>query len=361
MLLVTLGLVFGTVGPASAAVSSSHTPTDDVAGVVYAVAQVGNRTIIGGDFTAVGGAPRQNIAALLPNGSVDPGFNPGANGVVKALDATWDGSRLFVGGEFSAVNGVGRSGLAALDATTGTVVGDWQADTNGTVHAVEVWADRVYAAGDFTKIKGQNRRRLAAVDINSSQVNLTFNPQPSWTVKDIIVSPDGSRVYAGGGFNFFNGDVPRNGLAEVLTSTGELTSFNPSVGGVGLAVGLTPDGSRLYFSTTNNRLYAYDPASSNAPVYTIQTGGDTQAIAASATEVYFGGHFRNVSTFKAKRNLLASIRVADGQLTSWDPRLSGNLGPWAIELTADSVIVGGDFSRVNNKRQSGVAFFHGTP
>ena len=126
-------------------------------------------------------------------------------------------------------------------------------------------------------------------------------------------------------------------------------------------MGLTPDGSRFYFSTTNNRLYAYDPAVSSDPVYVVQTGGDTQAILASATEVYFGGHFTNISTYKTKRNLLASIRVADGSLTAWNPNLNGYMGPWAIAAAPTKLVVGGSITRVGTKAQPGLAFFAGTP
>jgi uncharacterized membrane protein len=345
--------------PAQAAVSQTHTSTAQTNGEVYAVAQVGDLTVIGGAFTAVGGLARQHIAALRPDGSVDPTFNPGANGVVRALDGSTDATRIFVGGEFSEIGGVARSSLAALD-TTGAVIADWTADTNGVVHAVEVAGAKVYAAGTFTVIKDQTRRRLAALDVGTASVYMRFNPWPSWTVRDIAVSPDGTKVYAAGGFAKI-GAADRKGAAELLADTGAATSFAPSKGGVGLAVGLTPDGSRFYFSTTDNNVYAYDPALSSEPTYVVKGGGDTQAIAASATEVYFGGHFRNITTYKVKRNLLASINVADGSLTDWNPHLAGDMGPWSIEITPTGVLVGGDFTHVGGRRQTGIALFNGIP
>lgn len=358
-LVAIAALLTAGVSAATAEVSRTHTPSAQTDGPVYAVAQVGELTVIGGDFTTVGGLPRQHLAALRPDGTVDPVFDPGADGVVRALDGSVDGSRIFVGGEFSVIGGVARGALAAVD-PAGTVVADWVADTNGIVHAIEVSGPRVYAGGTFTVIKDQTRRRLAALDTTTAAVQMRFNPWPSWTVKDVAVSPDGTKVYATGGFTAI-GAAQRRGAAELLSDTGAATSFDPSRGGVGLAVGLTPDGSRFYFSTTDNNVYAYDPAVSNDPVHVVKGGGDTQAIAVSASEVYFGGHFRNITTFKTKRNLLASFTVADGLLTGWDPNLGGDMGPWAIELTHDRIVVGGDFTRVGGKRQQGVAIFHGTP
>lgn len=128
-----------------------------------------------------------------------------------------------------------------------------------------------------------------------------------------------------------------------------------------VALALTPDGSRFFFSTTNNRMWAYDPAVANSPTYVIQTGGDTQAIAASATEVYFGGHFNRISTHRTRRDRIASVFVADGALTSWNPGANGYMGIWALATTPDSLLVGGDFTRIGGRVRSGVARFPGTP
>lgn len=361
--LAVVAVLVGAVDPAGASVSTTAMSTAQVSGVVWAVAQVGDRTIIGGSFTAVGGLPRSNVAAILPDGKVDPTFNPSVNGIVYGLAASEDGTRVFIGGDFTAVGLTPRTDLAAVDAVSGAVIADWQADTDGIVHSLRVKGTRLYAGGTFVTIKGVTRRRLAAVDVATSAVNLQFNPWPNWTVKGIAVSPDGTKVYATGGFTAIGGQ-PRNGAAEVLSTSGAATAFNPAEGGVGIALALTPDGSRFYFSTTNNRMYAYDPAVSSVPVYTIQTGGDTQAIVASSTEVYFGGHFNNIQTFGAKRSLIASIRMSDGALTSWNPTISTSskgMGPWTMVATPTALVVGGDFTRVNNKAQQGLAFFAGTP
>ena len=232
--------------------------------------------------------------------------------------------------------------------------------TNKPVFALAVSGPRLYAGGQFTTIGGVTRRRLAAVDMATGSVVTGFNPWPDWTVKAVAVSPDGARVYATGGFGNIGG-AARPGAAEVLATTGRATAFAPTAGGVGLALALTPDGRRFYFATTNNRLYAYDPAVGNAPVYVIQTSGDTQAIAASATELYFGGHFSQINSQRVKRSRIASARVADGVVTAWNPGANGYMGVWALATTPDALLVGGDFTRIGGKPRSGVARFLGTP
>ena len=250
--------------------------------------------------------------------------------------------------------------LAAVDAN-GAVVPTWQANTNADVLALAVSGNRVYAGGRFTSIGSAGRRRLAAVDVASGSVISAFNPWPDWTVRAVTVSPDGTKVYAVGGFGVIGGQSRPN-VGEVLASNGQATAFQPSQGGgIALAVALTPNGSRMYFSTENNRLFAYDPAVSNNPVYVVQTSGDTQAIAASATEVYIGGHFSQLQSFRAKRQHIASLRVVDGTPTTWNPGVNGFMGVWAMGVTPNSLVIGGDFTRVANRVLPGFARFTGTP
>ena len=59
-----MALVLATPVTASASVAPAPDPTAQVAGGVYALAQVGDRTIVGGIFTGVGGKARSNIAAV---------------------------------------------------------------------------------------------------------------------------------------------------------------------------------------------------------------------------------------------------------------------------------------------------------
>ncbi|HYF47068.1 MAG TPA: delta-60 repeat domain-containing protein [Acidimicrobiales bacterium] len=354
-------LLLGTIDAASASVSATPDRTAAVNGTVWAVTQVGNRTIIGGDFTTVGGLPRQNAAAILADGSVDPTFAPNPDGIVYAVAGSTDGSRVFLGGVFANAGGVAQSRLAAVDATTGAAVPGWTTGANGDVLALAVNGNRLYAGGRFTTIgAGISRPRLAAVDTTTGAVQTGFNPRPNWTVRALVVSPDGTKVYPVGGFTAVGGQERKLGAAEVLATTGAATTFNPTTGGVALAAELSPDGSRFFFSTTNNRIHAYDPAVSSTPVWVAQSKGDTQAIASSATEVYVGGHFSGFGD-RAKRNRIASLSFATGATTAWNPGANGTMGVWAMEVTPTHLLVGGEFTRIGGLVRPGFARFTGTP
>ena len=86
-------------------------------GIVNALAlQTDGKLIVGGAFTNINGVPRNRVARLNGDGSVDTAFDPGlgADGVVSAVAVAQDG-RIVIGGAFSFVGGVPHSGIARLE------------------------------------------------------------------------------------------------------------------------------------------------------------------------------------------------------------------------------------------------------
>lgn len=364
---VALGLVLA-AQPAHAGVSTTPDVTGQAAGGVYAIADAGDRTIIGGLFTRYGTRARANVAAINADGTVDVAWNPGTNGVVRAVAVSEDGTTVFLGGVFTTVGGQPRANLAAVDAVTGAVL-DWTADTGGSapdVNSLAVKGDRLYVGGKFGAIAGTTRKRLVALDITTSDVIPSFKPAPSGFIREVVVSPDGTKVYAGGGFSVIGGQTRGARAAELLASTGAATAFNPTGdGGNAVTVELTPDGSMFFYSTENNTVFAYDPDGSNAPLWSRKMSGNTQAMAAGPSgELYIGGHFSQDVTSKAKRAYFASIFYNTGQLTSWDPNATGGkMGVWALLVDDDDTKLhtGGLFKYFNGVQQRGYARFSGTP
>ena len=163
-------------------------------------------------------------------------------------------------------------------------------------------------------------------------VDTGFVPNPNGTVRALALSDDGSRLYAGGGFNAVGG-AARPALPSCTPHSGAATSFAPTDGGVVIAMDVAPSG-RLYFGTTSNRTWAYDPADGGTPEYRVRTGGDVQAILATDDEVYIGGHFDTIPEHKLNRLALASFLPATGTPTAWNPGANGAFGVWALALTS---------------------------
>jgi uncharacterized delta-60 repeat protein len=85
-------------------------------GPVYTLAiQPDRKILIGGAFTEVDLLPRNALARLLPNGVLDPAFDPGsgANQAIYHLRLQADG-KILIGGLFTTYNTTRRLGLARL-------------------------------------------------------------------------------------------------------------------------------------------------------------------------------------------------------------------------------------------------------
>jgi hypothetical protein len=349
-----------TPSTALASVSTSPDVTDKVAGGVYGMDHANGRTFIGGLFTRVGGKARTNVAAIGANGLVDATFSPNVNGRVRAVAASEDGSVIYLGGMFSEVAGAPRANLAAVDAVTGAVIAGWQADTSGVapdVASLAVEGKRLYVGGRFTGIDGTSRKRLVAIDTVTGDQIPSFKPTPNKGVTEVVVAPDGV-VYAGGAFTMLGGQ-PRLAAGSVDRATGSATTFSPTgSGGNAVTIGLSPDGARFFYGTENNTLFAYDPATSNNPVWSLKTSGNTQAIAVSDDEMWIGGHFSQIVTGKVPRSFIASIDPVNGAVSDWDPEtVGGKMGVWALELEGTHLHVGGLFSGFADVAQRGYARF----
>lgn len=238
-------------------------------GPIWTIAEMEDgRVVIGGEFTSISGQARKNVARLLPDGSVDPEFNPGAgpNAVVYSAAAQTD-SRILIAGAFTSVGGFNQSYIARLN-TNGTVdaefslplapnavvrdmalqndgrivlVGDFSqvggraagriarlnadgsmdaafdsgAGANGTIFTVTAHDDRrIVLGGDFSAINGHSLNRIGRLNFDGS-VDIGFNPGSGAnnSVLSAVVQPD-SAVVIGGRFTHVNG-LPRNRVARL--------------------------------------------------------------------------------------------------------------------------------------------------
>ena len=247
---------------------------------------------------------------------------------------------------------------------TGEVLADWVANTSGTtpeVASLAVEGDRLYVGGRFATIGEVSRPRLAALSVDTGDVLLDFRPRPQGGVREVVVSPEDGNVYVGGGITGLGGQ-PRAAAGAVDPLTGAVTPFSPTGdGGNAVTVDVGPDGW-FYYGTENNTLFAYDPASSNEPQWSLKTSGNTQAIEVVDDEMWIGGHFSQIVTGKIARPYLASIDPASGTVTSWDSQCAGGKqGVWALLHDGADLHAGGYFAAFGTVKQRGYARFSVAP
>jgi hypothetical protein len=185
---------------------------------VTAVAATGTRVYIGGQFTTVGGQTRSRLAALsATTGALDSTWRPVANALVRTLAFSANGTRLLAGGDFTTVAGQARRNVAALDPMTGAVFADWHPDPGYPILALAVTDATVYGAG------GGSGNTLAAW--NATTGAREWSRHADGDFQALAVS--GDMVYAGGHFNYFEGELHRK-LVAVDGRTGSLRrDWNP--------------------------------------------------------------------------------------------------------------------------------------
>jgi arylsulfatase A-like enzyme len=343
------------VGPVQTFSSVPDLAAPDVAGAsVQAIVPDGaGGWYVGGDFTAVGGIPRTNLAHIVEdavNGSlvVDTEWAPVTDGAVTTM-AIASGT-LYVGGSFTSVAGANgqrdRAGLAALSAA-GDVI-DWDPQATdaspgsraATVHALAVEPGpspaSIYAAGDFTRIGGADIEKIAKLDLESGKPDTGWNPDVlGGTIYALAVTE--GHVYVGGGSISSIGGEPRNALAEIeRLGRGEVTDWDPAPRAADTPI-----------------VYGLELRQGLGGLHTILVAGRFNAIGSNAEE----------------RGNAAEVNLADnGSVTSWDPQLGlasgsgsaratlpffcahpgepiGRYAPMAADPTC-SIIVGGEFDTV---------------
>lgn len=140
-------------------------PTLSSGGEVLATAQATDGSLyVGGYFTNIGGISRNSLARILPDGTVDPAFNPNVSGNVLDIKLDEANSLLYITGQFSTINGsIARTNFAVVDTDTGLAT-DIDIRLNAAGRAVDINSDGsvVYVGGEFTEV---NRKFSTADEI----------------------------------------------------------------------------------------------------------------------------------------------------------------------------------------------------
>ncbi len=225
-----------TVPPANvpATVSADALPTWQVDGIVWSQVTVGTTVYATGSFTtarppgvAVGGAGQVVVGNLIAyditTGNLVTSFKPDLNGQGRSVSASPDGaastsaatSRRSRSTEYRDPEQPGR----VLD-RDGSLVSGFALDLNGAVMAMTSTPSTLYVGGAFTRIGTTPRRYVAAVDAMTGAVRTGWAPSAdNGYVKALTMTPDKTKVIAGGQFSTLSG-VAAKGMGALDATTG---------------------------------------------------------------------------------------------------------------------------------------------
>ena len=230
-------------------------------GTVFAFAlPADGRILVGGSFISLGGSapgttptPRFYIGRLESDGTVDASFDPGADGPVSALALQADG-KVLLGGQFMNLGGGGtgttpRNHIGRLD-SDGTLDVTFDPGATGVIEALEVQSNgKILVGATFGDSSTTTYNNIGRLNPDGT-LDATFNPGANASVSTLIVQPDG-RILVAGDFTALGGGstgtTTRNRIGRLATTKGlnistrmqVLTGDKVLIGGF-IITGVTP-------------------------------------------------------------------------------------------------------------------------
>jgi PKD repeat protein len=390
-------------------------------GHVYAIVEVGDRTVIGGTFTEYQQYNQSTVIRDRPylfaihrsTGVIDQNFRPLLDGEVQTLAPGADGRSVYVGGNFRAVNGTDQRNLVKLDLTTGTVDPTFEARAQGSVLDMIRRGDRLFVGGAFSAINGVPRTVLAELDAATGEVredlDLGFsghkvnrNGSGRLSVLKLDVTPDGSTAVVIGNFGSVDGQQREQiALIDLLSRPARLHEWHTrefrqrtNAGDASNStlqnwcatafstymrnVDISPDGSYFVVVTTGAAVpprlcdtaskWRTDTRGSNLqPEWVNFAGGDTfYGVGITGPAVYTGGHMRWFNNPEGRdtpgpgavpREGIGALDPRNGMPLSWDPGRARGVGVFEFTSTDAGLWIGHDTNRVAWRQRPRATFF----
>lgn len=372
-------------------------------GTVRAIAVVGSKVVVGGNFEKVreagSGKPqiaRHNLFAYdLKTGKIDTTFRPKVTGTVYALQPGTS-STVYAAGSFSTMNGASTGSLVRLKVTGGSLVTTFKPRVSGSISTMVRRGSHVYIGGTFSKVAGQARAAVARVDATTGAPHSNFKITPSASragaikVYKLAVNPQNTRLVINGTFTKVNG-VRRYQIAMINTaaSPAALTSWaterysapcNTNAFYTYMrGMDFSPDGSYFVVVTTGGpygnttlcdsaaRWETGRTGAGQRPTWVNWTGGDTLlSTSVTGSAVYVGGHQRWMNNPYGRdfagpgavsRPGIAALDPKTGKALSWNPTRTLGHGVEALVATSTGLLVGSDTDRLGNEYHGRLGMF----
>lgn len=306
---------------------TSFTPGNGANGTIWSMAmQADGKVVVAGSFTEFNDFPRNGVARLNPDGTLDMTFDPGRgpDGIAYAVGVSRDqGSgleRVVVGGAFTFFNEEFNSGIVRLN-PDGSLDQSFQTGggLNGYVNSLAVQRNNaIIVAGLFREVDAKRRINIARFNPDGT-LDSTFDPGFGPDSQIMTITLDNfEKPLVGGPFVEFNG-TRRMGLTRLRQDGTVDTSFLDTA--YNQFAGLI-------------KTFSFDPPHFVTAI-ALEPGGN----------VMIGGSFTNIggnpSIRTPLRNPWTVFTRADKQIRFNIARLIGGVtpGPGNAEFDADEYFV----------------------
>jgi len=322
---------------------------------------------VGGEFTAIGGFPRTNLAHILADLKVDPAWAPNAFGFTSVTQRSRifalarSDTALYVGGIFTNISAQSRNNLAALDLTTGAAL-PWNGSVTGEIYALTLQENRLFVGGAFNAVGGLARNHLAAVEATTGNI-LPWAPVVSFIGGGGVTcfALNGNTLYVGGDYDHING-LLRNNIAAFDLNTGDLSDWDPNANAPLHALQFSCNTLYLAGSftaiggTPRNRLGAVDGQTATPTLWNPDCNESVFSLAIVGNTIFAGGWFDNVGGFP--RTSLVAIDRETGQITPWTANADRVV--LALAAAGNYLFAGGGASAGGLARRNAAAFDEAT-
>jgi uncharacterized delta-60 repeat protein len=362
---VLVSNVFGSITSSLANLSVNLVTLDsldvDVAGTAVRclALQPDGKILLGGDFYALNGQPRTNLARLNPDGTLDAGFTTGVDGEVMALLVQPD-HQIVIGGRFSTVGGQPRARICRLE-PDGTVDASFNPGADGAVFCLALQAEgSILVGGDFlSTLAGQPCGGLGRLNADGTP-DTSFRTGPSTWCLGVL--PD-DRILAGG-FPMTLGGQPRLLLPDGTAEAG----FSNGPNSYMLCLAVQPDGEILvagdfhtFSNEADNRVRRLNPDGTLDPTFDVAANGQVDSLAIQADgKILAGGWFTTIAGDSRARICRFN---PDGTLDgSFNPGAnSAYSAVYALAIQPNGkILVGGTFTSLGGQPRSLLGRFSNT-
>ena len=189
--------------------SGASNPPGKVANLFIHVVtvQTDGKILVAGEFETYNGSTKNNIARLLPDGTVDESFTgPTVNFGNYRTVAIQTDNKIIIGGGFALTNYPQFNGIIRLQAN-GSVDELFSGYISGTPFALLLQpTGKILAGGIFTAANGASRNNVVQFNSNGS-IDNSFNlgSGTNSIVNTLAYSTQDGSIYMGGQFSLVNG------------------------------------------------------------------------------------------------------------------------------------------------------------